>query len=133
MTKANRALKILLEVLGVSGLFAVVAVIMPMSWMFSTHHWLGLGKMPAGPVVEYLARSVSAFYVLFSAICLALAADLERYRPLVQLVGVIVALMGVVFVGVDVAAGMPWWWSVSEGPPEVVVGTLMFVLARHGG
>jgi hypothetical protein len=42
------------------------------------------------------------------------------------------ALMSLTLLGVDVAAGMPWWWSASEGPGGVVFGALMVVLARHG-
>ena len=64
------------------------------------------------------------------ALCLMVAADLERYRPLVRFLGVAFALMSVVLFGVDLAAGMPWWWSASEGPGGVVLGALMFVLAR---
>ena len=60
MTRADKALVLLLRFVGVPALFALVAVFMPVSWMAATHRWLGLGEMPAGPVVEYLARSVSA-------------------------------------------------------------------------
>jgi hypothetical protein len=130
VTKSDKSLVILLRCLGVGSLFALVAVFMPESWMAATHRWLGLGEMPTGPVVEYLARSLSAFYALFGALCLVVASDLERYRPLVRFLGVAVAVMSVVLLGVDLAAGMPWWWSASEGPGGVVFGALMFVLAR---
>ena len=131
MTKADQVLVILLRYLfGIPGLFALVPVVMPFSWMAATHRWLGLGEMPTGPVVEYLARSLSAFYAVMGALCLVVAADLERYRPLVRFLGVAFALMSVAFLGVDLAAGMPWWWSASEGPGGVVCGTLLFVLAR---
>jgi hypothetical protein len=102
-----------------------------MSWMASIHDGLGLGPMPTGPAVEYLARSVSAFYVLFGAVCLVLAGDLERYRPLARFLAALLGLMGVAMLGIDVAAGMPAWWTVSEGPPEIVFAGLMFVLARQ--
>jgi hypothetical protein len=130
MTRADKVLLILLRLLGVSALFALIAVFMPMSWMVAVHRGLGMGEMPTTPVVEYLARSVSAFYVLFGALCLRVASDLERYRPLARFLGLALALMGLVFLGVDVAASMPWWWSVIEGPPVVVVGAWMFFLAR---
>ena len=131
MTKADKVLVILLRYLmGIGGLFALVAVLMPLSWMAATHRWLGLGEMPTGPVVEYLARSVSMFYALFGALCLVLASDLKRYRPLVRLLGVALAFMGVVYTGVDLAAGMPWWWTALEGPPAVPLGAWVFVLAR---
>src|SRR5262245_52393062 len=130
MTRAEKAVVILLRVLGVSALFGLVAVFMPLSWMIATHHWLGLGEMPTAPVVEYLARSVSAFYALFGALCLVVASDLERYRPLVRFLGMAFALMGLVLLSVDLAAGMPWWWSACEGPAEVGLGALMYFLAR---
>ena len=132
MTKSDRALVILLRFVGVPALFALVAVFMPVSWMAATHRWLGLGEMPTGPVVVYLARSLSAFYAIMGALCLVVAADLERYRPLVRFLGVAFALMSVVLLGVDLAAGMPWWWTASEGPGGVVFGALLFLLARPG-
>jgi hypothetical protein len=61
-----------------------------------------------------------------------LTTDLERYRPLVLFLGAAFALMSVPLLGVDLAAGMPWWWSASEGPGGVVFGVLMFYLARPG-
>jgi hypothetical protein len=130
MTKSDRALVILLRFVGVSALFALVAVFMPSSWMAATHRWLGLGEMPTGPVVEYLARSLSAFYALMGALCLVLTTNLGRSRPLVRFLGAAFALMSVVLLGVDLAAGMPCWWSASEGPGGVVFGALLFVLAR---
>jgi hypothetical protein len=130
MTRKDKVLVFLLRLVGVGSLFALVPVFMPFSWMIGTHRWLGLGEMPTGPVVEYLARSLSAFYALVGALCLVLATDLERYQPLVRFLGVAFALMSVVILGVDLAAGMPWWWSASEGPGGVVFGALMFLLAH---
>src|SRR6516162_1658870 len=130
MAKSDRALVLLLRIVGVPALFALVAVVMPSSWMAATHRWLGLGEMPTGPVVEYLARSLSAFYAVTGALCLVLTTDLERYRPLVRFLGVAFALMSLVLLGVDLAAGMPWWWTAAEGPATVVVSAVLFVLAR---
>jgi hypothetical protein len=59
-----------------------------------------------------------------------MASDLERCRPLVRFLGVALALLGIVFTGVDVVAGMPWRWTAVEGPPGVAVGALLFFLAR---
>jgi hypothetical protein len=130
MTKADKVLAIFLRCLGGGSLFALVAVFMPFSWMVVTHRWLGLGEMPTGPVVEYLARSVSAFYALCGALFLLVASDLERYRPVVRFLGVALALVGLILVGVDVGAGMPWWWSSFEGPLWVVLAASIYFLAR---
>jgi hypothetical protein len=131
MTKSDKVLVVLFRYfLGIGGLFALIPVVMPMSWMAATHRWLGLGKMPTGPIVEYLARSLSAFYALVGALCLVMASDLDRYRPLLRFFGVCLALLGIVFTGVDLAAGMPWWWTALEGPGAVPLGALVYFLAR---
>jgi hypothetical protein len=120
----------LLRFMGVGALFALVAVFMPLSWMAATHRWLGLGEMPTSPIVEYLARSLSAFYFLFGAVCLLAASDLDRYRQLIRLIGLAFLLLGVVFTWIDVEAGMPWWWSAFEGPPQIGLGAVILFLAR---
>ena len=107
MTRADKALTILLRLLRVSARFASVGLFMPRSWMATTHHGLGPGEMPTAPVVEYLARSVSAFHALFGAFCLVVASDLRRYRPLVRFLGAVSALMDLLLLGADLAAGMP--------------------------
>jgi energy-converting hydrogenase Eha subunit E len=131
MTRDDMRLRILLRIVGVLTLMALVGVLMPRSWMASTHEWLGLGELPAAPIVENLARSVSAFYSIFGAVCLVMAADPERYRPLVRFLGVVVALFGVVLIGINLTAGMPLWWTASEAGSTMVFGALMFFLARH--
>jgi hypothetical protein len=130
MARADKALVILLRFVGVGSLFALIAVLMPMSWMVGTHRWLGLGEMPTDPVVEYLARDLSAFYALVGALLLVMASDLERYRPLVRFFALAFIVLSILFTGVDLAAGMPWWWTASEGPGGVVFGVLMLLLAR---
>jgi hypothetical protein len=130
LTKSDKVLVILLRFMGVTALFALVAVFMPFSWMAATHRWLGLGEMPTGPIVEYLARSLSGFYAFFGALCLAMAADVERYRRLVQFLGVALAVMSAVVFGIDWSINMPWWWTAFEGPPGVGFGIFMFYLAR---
>jgi hypothetical protein len=127
--RADKVLVVLLWVGGVSGLFALIAVFIPVSWMAAAHRCLGLGEMPTSPVVEYLARSLSAFYALLGALCLVVASDLERYRPLVRFLAAAVVLMGVVFTGVDWAAGLPWWWTAFEGL-RGACWAWMFYLAR---
>ncbi len=131
MTKGDKLLVILLRLLGVTAFFGLLAVVLPASSMAATHRWLGLGEMPTASVVEYLARSVSAFYAFLGALCLVMASDLERYRPLVRFFGVAFALLGIIFTGVDLAAGVPWWWTAIEGPRALAVGALIYVLARR--
>ncbi len=129
MTNRDKRLKIVLHILGWTTLLAVGAVVMPRSWMASTHEWLGLGEFPAAPIVENLARSVSAFYAIFGAVCLVLASDIERYRPLIKFLGALLVIFGVTLIGIDLAAGMPPWWTASEGLSTIVFGVLMLALS----
>jgi len=41
---------------------------------------MGLGDMPKGPIVEYLARSTSLFCALPGELLWYIASDLRRYR-----------------------------------------------------
>jgi hypothetical protein len=129
--KSDKVLRFFLRYfVGIPGLLALVAVFMPLSWMVATHHWLGLGEMPTAPIMQYLARSFSAFSAFLGALCLVMASDLERSRPLVRFFGVALVLLGIIFTGIDLVAGMPWWWSTFEGPGGLVFGALVFYLAR---
>ena len=130
MTNRDKPLKIVLHVLGWTTLLALGAVVMPRSWMASTHEWLGLGEFPTAPIVENLARSVSAFYAIFGAVCLVLASDIERYRPLIKFLGAVLVLFGAALIGVDLAAGMPPWWTASEGLSTIVFGVLLLAFNR---
>jgi hypothetical protein len=129
MTKTDRILVLLVRILGIGSLFALVPVVMPFSWMMAIHRFLGLGEMPDGPVVEYLARSLSAFYALVGALSLVVASDLDRYRPLIRFLSMAFALIGLILLGIDLAAGMPWWWTALEGPPTVGFATVLYFLA----
>jgi hypothetical protein len=86
--------------------------------------------MTTGPVVDYLARDLSAFYALVGALLLVMAYDLERYRPLVRFFALAFIVLSILFMGVDLAAGMQWWWTASEGPGGVIFGALLVYLAR---
>ena len=130
MTNRDKRLKIVLHVLGWTTLLALGAVVMPRSWMASTHEWLGLGEFPTAPIVENLARSVSAFYAIFGAVCLVLASDIERYRPLIKFLGAVLVLFGAALIGIDLAAGMPPWWTASEGLSTIVFGVLLLAFNR---
>lgn len=131
MTSHDKSLKIVLQVLGWWTLVALGAVVMPRSWMAATHEWLGLGEFPAAPIAESLARSLSAFYAMFGALCIVLAADIDRYRRLIKFLGVLLVLFGLSLFGIDGFAGMPPWWTVSEGLATIVFGVLVLGFCRE--
>lgn len=131
MTNSERAIKIVLRVVGITGLFAMPAIFLPLAWMNAIHGFLGLGELPDAPIVRYLARSLSTFYAMFSVTTLLIASDIRRYRALVKLWGLLVTVAGFVLLGIDLNAGMPTSWTLSEGPPAVAVGLAVLWLSRH--
>ncbi len=128
---ADAVLKWLLRAVGGVELLAVPFVFFPVPWMDQVHRRvLGLGTLPEGPIVEYMARSLSALYAVHGAVVFALSFDLPRYRPLVRLVGVLHLLLGAAVLATDLSAGMPTPWALGEGPGIAVGGALILLLNR---
>ncbi len=129
MTKQDRFFKLFLRVIGTAALFAAGAVVMPYSWMDAIHRWLGLGELPSEPIVGYLARSTSAFYALFGGLLWAVSFDLRRHRVVLCYLGGATIVFGAVLFAVDFFEGLPLYWTIGEGPFNVVFGVVILVLA----
>ena len=109
-------------------LLALAFVFVPRSWMKEIHLLLELGEMPDAPIVWYLARSTSAFYALAGALFWLVSFDVRAQRRILLFLGPATVLVGVVLLGIDVAAGMPAEWTVTEGPVVVVLGFVLLYL-----
>ena len=107
-------LKLLLRLWGAPPLLAIVAVVMPQSWMAIVHEWLGMGVLPDKPIVDYLARYASAFAVFYGAVLFVLATDVHRYARLITLQAILIIVFSAVGCAFGVRAGMPVWWMVSD-------------------
>jgi hypothetical protein len=124
------ALQLLLRLAGVITAAAFLAMLLPADWMASTHHWLGLGEFPRSPVVDYLTRSVAALYGFHGVLLLLISRDPLKYRTIVQYVAVMNIVFGVMMVLIDWHAGLPWWWTLGEGPPIIAFGIVIAFLNR---
>ena len=112
-------------------LMAAVPVLLPFSIMDSIHQMLGLGELPPAPLTGYLTRSLSTVYAMHGAVCLALTFDLRRYGDLVRLLALFHVVLGGVLLGIDLAEGMPWFWTLCEGPPIVLFALFIYVFSGH--
>jgi hypothetical protein len=130
-SRCERGLAIILRVSGTVTLLALVAVLMPRGWMAATHLWLRLGTFPEGPIVEYLARSLSAFYAIHGALFWFLASDIRRYAPVIAFLGWTGLLGGVGLLVLDWHLDLPLPWLVCEGPFVVLLCAVILVLARR--
>lgn len=112
-------------------LSAFFAVFLPVDWMSTTHWALGMGEFPASPLVDYLTRSVSVLYAFHGGLLLLLSTNVHRYRTLIIYVGASNLVIGLLLLGIDLHAGMPTWWTATEGPPVFVVGGVVLLLVRR--
>jgi hypothetical protein len=133
MTKQYRFLRLFLRVIGTAALLALVAVVMPYSWMNAVHEWLGMGTLPSEPIVGYLARSTSAFYALLGGLFWVASFDLHRHRMVLCYLGIVIVIFGTALFVVDLLEGMPFWWTIGEGPFNIVFGVVILALARRLG
>lgn len=130
LSRPERVLQRMLQIVGTIALLAIPCALMPYSCMNAIHQALGMGELASQPVVGYLARSTSAFYALLGGLFWVVSLDLRRYRAVIRYLGVAVAVLGIALLGVDLAEGMPWWWSLAEGPFNIVFGVLILVLGK---
>tara|TARA_B100001123_G_scaffold152445_1_gene176328 strand:- start:12089 stop:12508 length:420 start_codon:yes stop_codon:yes gene_type:complete len=127
----QRLLQLLLRIAGSFELLALVFVFAPESWMRDIHVWLGLGQLPDTPITWYLTRSLSAFYALTGGLFWILSSDIRHYHSLLFYVGCVSIGFGFVMTVVDLWAGMPASWTLTEGPIIILMGVAMvYLLSR---
>jgi hypothetical protein len=110
---------------------AFLAVFLPVEWMASAHRGLGLGEFPRTPAVDYLARSVAAFYGFHGVLLFVISTDVVRFRPLVWYVAAMNVAFGFMLLAIDLHAGLPAYWTAFEGPPVVLIGLLVAYFNRR--
>ena len=132
MNRAMVTAKWLLRLMGSLICLSFFAIFLPWSWMDGIHAWAGLGRLPQEPIVEYLARTISAMYCAHGLVVLFVSTNVQRYWPLVGLLGVVNLFLGTVILFTDLTASMPWLWTVIEGPSIVVGGVLLLILWNYG-
>ena len=123
-------LVLVLRFAGAILVLAFLAVPLPVAWMAATHRWLGLGEFPAFPIVDYLTRSISLLYGIKGGLYLLVSTDVRRYRPVIVYSAWAAIGFGLSMIGVDALAGMPWTWTLGEGPCVMLAGGAILVLVR---
>ena len=129
--QAARFIRIILCIGGAVTSSAFLAMVMPVEWMASTHERLGLGPFPPGPVVQYLSRSVAAFYGFHGVLLFVVASDPVRLKPIVTYLAAFNIIFGLLMIAIDLQVGMPAWWTIGEGPVVIVVGVILAVLSKR--
>ncbi|MFA6563338.1 MAG: hypothetical protein WCV00_15620 [Verrucomicrobiia bacterium] len=121
-------LGVFLRIYGTVAGLAIFAVFMPRAWMAATHEMIGLGKLPDGAIVDYLARSVSALYAFHGGLLWILARDVRRYATIIAYVAAAGIAFSVFILALDVSLGLPVWWILGEGPSVFVISLVVLAL-----
>jgi hypothetical protein len=129
-TNPERILKLILQINGAVMATALVAVFMSHDQMAAIHQWLGLGKFPEGIIVDYLARSLSAFYALMGVLYIVLARDIRAYATIITFMAWASICFGVATIIIDLQLGFPAWWTWGEGPFIIAYGAGVLWLQR---
>lgn len=120
-----------LRLLGCIDLLALVAVVMPLEWMSQINDLCGLETFPESRIVSYLARTTSALYALHGALVVFISFDVVRYRPLITFLGIVAIVHGAILLGIDVAVGMPFFWTMLEAPAFTATGFAVLWVQRQ--
>ena len=126
----ERLLKLILQINGVVLATALIAVFLTHDQMATIHEWLGLGEFPEGIIVDYLARSLSAFYAIMGVLYLVLARDIRAHSSVITFVAWTSICFGVGSIVIDLQLGFPAWWTWGEGPFIILFGTAILWLQR---
>ncbi|MBN1441695.1 MAG: hypothetical protein JXA90_03250 [Planctomycetes bacterium] len=127
-TLSEKILALLLRLNGAAALLAIAPLFFPRAWLADIHEGMGLGAFPEGPIVEYMARSLCAFYFLFGVLLWIVAADVRRYRRIVTFAGCASLAFSLLALVVDLRLGMPASWTWMEGPPLGIYSLLVLYL-----
>ena len=136
---AEAGLKWLLRFIWVTTLFALVAAVMPQSWLA---YWIDKGApgTSAGILVTYLARMLMVMYAFAGLVCLVASMDIPRYLPLIWILGVgslILAPIGLIVlfsqVPPDQRSGMFWvvFVDFAEGLVQAILMVALLLRIRH--
>ena len=82
---AKNWLKFILRFNGILAVLAVVAVLMPQSWLVWCVSKVEPG-LQVGLLVSYLARALSMFFVLVGILLIEFAKDVERYKTPIRII-----------------------------------------------
>jgi hypothetical protein len=127
----EKALVVFLRISGIILLIALIPAVMPFLWMQEIHRRLGMGELPAEPIVGYLTRSLSLMYAMHGALVYFISRDVRRFLPLVRFLAILCIVFGSGMIFLDATVGMPEYWIVCEGPLIILLGILILMLAKR--
>jgi hypothetical protein len=107
-------------------------VVGPTEWLHAGHRLMGLGDFPDNPLMQYLARSVSALYTALGALYMFLSCDLRRYFPVLQFNVLLKLSFTVTIVSLELWIPMSRIWIIADATGLVMwIAAWFWLLARY--
>ena len=125
MLNRQRYLVWLLRGIGLLDLLAIMAVVAPRTGIAFSHQLL----VPHEPIAGYLARSISIWYASYGLLLWFVSYDINHNSRLITCLAWMMMVQGVIVSGIDLAEGMPLWWTGLEGPCSLGLG--LGILSLH--
>lgn len=129
MTK--KVLIILLVFGGALQSLALIPIFFPFAWMAYWHALMDIGELPQAIIVGYLTRSLSMLYATYGILYLYLALHVDRYLPLIRFMAWLKIVLGAGLAILDLYEGMPWYWTLAEGPGIIAFSILLIVVTHQ--
>ena len=123
----NLALRLLLWTIAIVQCSAILAVIMPRSWMDWCGDSMGVGELSQTPLAGYLARLSSAMYVVHGTLVGYVAAKLPKSSLMVRPLA-LTRLLGLMMLWIDSIEAMPQAWLFVECTALFGSALCMYVL-----
>lgn len=122
------ALRLLLWTIAIVQCSAILAVMMPRSWMDWCGDSLGVGELSRTPLAGYLARLSSAMYVVHGTLVGYVAAKLPKSSLMVRPLALTTGLLGLMMLWIDSIEAMPQSWLFVECTALFGSGLCMYIL-----
>ncbi len=84
---AESGVKWILRFIAFTTLFGLIAGVMPHPWLVRFIHTADRA-VPVGIFISYLFRMLMGMFVLTGLFCIVFSTDVQRYRPLIWILGV---------------------------------------------
>ena len=136
MSAAEWWLKLVLRINGVLAVTAVVAVLAPQAWLVRCVEKVD-PDLPVRALVSYLARMLSALYVLLGMMLLVFATDVRRYARAIRLLMfwcyfVVAALLAQAIPYLALLLRHWFFWCIAaDGLYGVAMATAVLLLQRR--
>lgn len=124
-------LRWLLRICGLVDCLAIFVVFLSPETITKLHSLMGQDPFPQTAISYYMARSASLMYVAHGVLLIYVSFDTQRWFQLIRVLAIISVLHGLILIYIDNASGMPWWWTLVEGPLLASWGIVVLVLTHH--